>query len=267
MLLAIDVGNTAVTYGIYKGKKLVLFGSTLFNDFPKILNKWSKSGDISFKYILISSVVPKNTLTLKKLFSKMRPLTVLVAGENIRVPIKHHYSSIRKLGSDRIVNIYGALKLYPPPLLIIDYGTAVTFDYVSRRKVFEGGMIIPGPEISFQALIDKAALLPKKIRLPKKTSSFLGRNTFDCLRSGVLEGFGALTDDLVERFKSIYGKNLRVIATGGFAEYLKPYVNSFDVLDPRHSIKSLFVIFNDLFLNSKSLHKLSFPASKAYFHL
>lgn len=249
MLLVLDVGNTAVTYGLCSGRTFVSFGSTLFSNFPKILKKWSKSGRYYLDYALISSVVPKNTLFLKKLLSKSKCQTVFVIGENLRVPIRHRYLSLQKLGADRIVNIYGALKLYKPPLLIIDYGTAVTFDYVSQQGVFEGGMIVPGPEISFQALIEKAALLPKKIRLPKKSSSFLGRTTSECLCSGALEGFGAMTDELIRRFKSKYGKKLRIIATGGFAKHLKPYATSFDVLDPKHSIKSLLLIFNDLCQN------------------
>ena len=139
--------------------------------------------------------------------------------------------------------------MYQPPLLVIDYGTAITFDYISRGGIFEGGMIIPGPEIAFQSLIEKAALLPKKIRLPERSASFLGRSTYDCMASGILQGYGAMTEGLITRFKKRFGPRLKVIATGGFSSRLAGFTRSFDVLDPRHSIKSLRLIFDDLIQN------------------
>lgn len=146
---------------------------------------------------------------------------------------------------DRIVNIYGALRMYKPPFIIVNFGTAMTVDYVSKKRIFEGGMIIPGPEIAFQALIQRAALLPKKLRLPYKRSSFLGRTTFDCMSSGILEGYGSMTYELIRRFKRRFGSDIPIIATGGFAPHLRPYAHCFDLVDDRHSIKSLLIIFKD----------------------
>ena len=146
---------------------------------------------------------------------------------------------------DRKVNIYGAIRMYRLPLLVIDYGTAITFDYIDPKGVFRGGMIIPGPETSYRALGEKAALLPKGLSLPKKARSFLGRNTRDCMESGILEGYGAMTDELILRFRKRYGKNLRVLATGGFAGVIAPYAKHIDIVDPKHSIKSLLALWRE----------------------
>lgn len=244
MILLLDIGNTSVTYGRYRGGRLHDFGSSLYGDIPKICEKWFDNGEKYKIDVILSSVVPQKKDYLTKFFSKIKGVKIWIVGENLPIRIKHRYHFPKKLGVDRAVNVYGAIRIYKPPLLMIDYGTAITFDYVSRKGIFEGGMIVPGPEISLQALIERAALLPKKIRLPLKAASFLGRNTYDCLSSGVLEGFGALTDGLIQRFRERYGK-FTVVATGGFSKNLKPYTELLDVIDPKHSIKSLLLLFKD----------------------
>ncbi len=246
MALVLDIGNTAVTYGIYGGGRLLRHGSALCSDIPKLAKIWSKSGVKKYaRSILISSVVPRNTAFLRSSLRKILGAKVKVLGKDIKVPIKHKYKQIRNLGADRAVNIYGAVRIHRPPMLIVDYGTAITFDFVSAKGVFEGGMIVPGPELSFQALIDRAALLPKKARLPLKDGTFLGKTTYDCMKAGILQGYGALTDGLVDRFKARYGK-MTVLATGGFTTHLKPYTRSIDIFDPLHSIKSLVLIHKAL---------------------
>ncbi len=191
---------------------------------------------------MVSSVVPRFTSILKKLF-KSPNSQVFFLGQNLKLPIAQNYKG---LGQDRVVNLYGAFRMHTSPCLIIDYGTAVTFDLITRSTHFEGGLIIPGPEISFQNLLQRAALLPKAAKLPKKAKSFLGLNTYDAMSSGILQGYGAMTDGLIERFKKRYGKKLYVIATGGFATHLKPYFTHVDLVDPKHSMKSLLSIYHDL---------------------
>lgn len=244
MHLVLDIGNTSVTYGLYRRNQLTIFGSCLFNDIPKKIKIWSKNGAIDPFFVVISSVVPKNTDFLKKSLGDIPNIHLLIAGENLPVPILHKYASKNKLGIDRLVTAFGAIKIYGAPALIIDYGTAVTFDYVSAQKIFEGGMIIPGPELAFQALIARAALLPKKIRLPRTRKSFLGRTTKDCLTSGILEGYGAMTDALIMRFKKL-DPRVNIIATGGFSLHLKPFAPSLRRIDPRLSVKALHLLFHN----------------------
>ncbi len=245
MPILLDIGNTAITYGIYSGGRLHANGSTLYNGIPKLALKWSNSGLYNDKNVVLSSVVPKITKKVQKYFNPAKGWKMWVAGKNLPLKIHHKYKEINKLGIDRRVNIYGAIRIYKLPLLIFDFGTALTVDYVSAKGVFEGGLIIPGPEISFQALIGRAALLPKNARLPRKAFRLDARNTVECMNSGILFGYGAMVDGLVDRFKHLYGNKLRVLATGGFSQHLKPFVRSFNRVDPLHSLKSLLLLYKD----------------------
>jgi type III pantothenate kinase len=245
MLILLDIGNTSVTYGVHRKDRLTAFGSVLFDALPNKINKWLSSGGSSTINLIISSVVPKNTQKLKKMYGRKKNLRLYIAGQNLPVPIKHKYRHLNQLGIDRRVNVYGASRLYKLPLLVIDYGTAITFDYVSRKGVFEGGLIIPGPGLAFQALIQRAAQISDQLRLPAKAPHFLGRTTYDCISSGVLEGYGAMTDGLVQRFRKRLGKGLRVLATGGFTSHLKKHTRSFDIVDSKLSVKSLLLLYRD----------------------
>jgi len=244
-ILAIDVGNTAATVGFYEGGRLLDFGSLYYNDIPKYALNKLKSGRHYYLDIILSSVNPKITSYLKGALKGVKGIRMWVCGENILVKINHNYNKYNVLGCDRKVNIYGAIRMYKLPLLIIDYGTAITFDYVDAKGVFKGGMIIPGPETALRALSQRAALLPRNIRLPMKAKSFLGRNTRGCMESGILEGYGAMTDELIRRFRQRYGKNLRVLATGGFASHIFSYTKNVQIVDPQHSVKSLLALWRE----------------------
>ncbi|MFA5168557.1 MAG: type III pantothenate kinase [Candidatus Omnitrophota bacterium] len=244
-ILAIDIGNTAATVGFYEGGRLLKFGSMHYNDIPKYASKLARSGKKSHLDVIISSVFPKITSFLKYKLKGIKELTLWVVDGNIPIKIRHNYSIYNELGVDRKVNIYGAVRMYRLPMLVIDYGTAVTFDYIDSRGVFQGGMIIPGPETAYGALGRKAALLPKRLPMPKRAKSFLGRSTRECMESGILEGYGAMTDELIQRFRKRYGKGVRVLATGGFAEVIHPYTKHIDTIDPRHSIKSLLALWRN----------------------
>jgi type III pantothenate kinase len=244
-VLAIDIGNTAATVGFYEGGRLLDFGSLYYNDIPKYANKLINSGKKNHLDIVISSVFPKITQKLKSSLGAVKGQKIWIIGKDIPVKIRHKYNNYSELGCDRKVNAYGAIQMYRLPMLAIDYGTAITFDYIDSKGVFQGGMIIPGPETAFRALGQRAALLPKGLRLPGKTKSFLGKNTRECMESGILEGYGAMTDELIARFRKRYGKNLRVLATGGFAGVIRPYTKNIDMVDPQHSIKSLLALWRN----------------------
>lgn len=203
----------------------------------------SKKVVIPFKYAFVSSVVPKITKIIKRIFlDKNISKRLNVLGQNFKIPIRHRYPNMKNLGSDRLVNIYGAVRLHRFPLLIIDYGTAITCDYVSGDGVYRGGLILPGPEISLEALSKKAALLPQ-VPFPKKASSLLGRNTREAMQLGVLQGVRAMTDGLVIRFKRRYGRRLKVVATGGLSRRLYPLTEQIDILDPLLTLRSLALAF------------------------
>jgi len=198
---------------------------------------------IPIEAIILSSVVPRITLKIRKTLGKnkrMNPLYVL--GGNLRVQIKHNYKNASKLGQDRLANIYGSLKLYRPPLLIMDFGTAVTCDFISKHGVFEGGLIIPGPEIALRALSERAALLPK-VPFPKKGDSLLGKDTRQGMQAGILQGVVAMTDGLIDRFRQRFGSSIKVIATGGLAPVIFSLTRKIDVLDPFLTLRSLALAF------------------------
>ncbi|MDD5226419.1 MAG: type III pantothenate kinase [Candidatus Omnitrophica bacterium] len=244
-ILAIDIGNTAATVGFYEGGRLLDFGSMYYNDIPKYASKLSSGGKNCHLDIVISSVFPEITKKLESALRALKGQKTWVVGKNLPIEIRHKYNNYNGLGCDRKVNSYGVTRMYRLPMLVIDYGTAITFDYIDSKGIFQGGMILPGPETAYRALGQRAALLPKNLRIPKKAKSFLGKNARECMESGILEGYGAMTDELIRRFRKRYGKNLRVLATGGFAEVIRPYTKNIDTVDPQHSIKSLLALFRE----------------------
>jgi type III pantothenate kinase len=244
-LVCIDVGNSSSSYALYEGKRLKGFGHYSSNKIPGIVMKLlSKVDNIPNYDIIVSSVVPQITLKLRKVIGKKRGARLWVIGRDIKVRIKHKYFNINKLGSDRLVNAYGAMRIYAPPLLILDYGTALTCDYISEKGVFMGGLIIPGPEVSLEALCKRAALLPQ-ITFPRAYNRLWGRDTLGGMKAGILQGYAAMTDGLIERFRRRFGRRFQVVAAGGFAKVIYPYTRHIDILDPLLTLKSLARIFRD----------------------
>jgi type III pantothenate kinase len=157
------------------------------------------------------------------------------------VPIKNLYRKPYQVGQDRLVNAYAGLKLYGAPLIVVDFGTAVTFDVVSRNNEYLGGMILPGLGISLDVLADRAALLPNiKLDKPKE---FIGRDTKNSMLSGIVYGFAALTDYLAARIKNKIGKNAKVIGTGGDIGLASKYCEGINKIDKDLIQKGLNLIY------------------------
>ena len=244
-LICMDIGNTSTTYGFYQKGRLKGVERVASNNFPKFGNNlFKKFSVIPNVNIIISCVVPEINHKIKKIAKNRRIQKIWIIGENLPIKIKHNYININKLGKDRLVNAYGAVKIYGAPALILDFGTALTCDYVSEKGVFLGGLIIPGPEISLKALSDKAALLPQ-IPFPKNCRSLIGRDTKEGMKAGILQGYGAMTDGLIERFRKRFGRKFRVIATGGLSPVLFSYTSKIGILDPLLTLKSLAEVFKD----------------------
>ncbi len=255
ILITIDLGNSSTAYGIYQGNTLKTSGYLSNNNFPKLGYLLSRSGVLRYSHsVIISSVVPHSTYKLIDQIAKYIPKpSIFLIGKDIRPQVPMRYKR-RVLGSDRLVNIYGALRLYKPPLLIVDFGTAITFDYVSKSGIFEGGLIVPGIEIASKALQENTALLPK-IGAIKLVRTLVGRDTKSAMYSGLLNGFGALSDELIERFRRKYSRKLTVVATGGFASRMASYTRKFDYIDPLHTIRSLALIYwNEIMPRTQKNH-------------
>jgi len=240
MLLAIDIGNTNISFGIFLGSKIIKrFGIPTKNYRLSQLKRLL--GRINIDNSIICSVVPKSTVILEKDLRRFLDKSPILVGKDIIVPIKNLYRKPKQVGEDRLVNAYAAVRLYGTPLIIVDFGTAITFDVVSKNKEYLGGMIVPGLQISLDALSERTALLPKtKLNKPKE---FIGRDTKNSILSGIVYGFAALTDDLVVRIKNKIGENSKVIATGGNINLIGNYCKQLDRIDRDLTLKGLYFIY------------------------
>lgn len=241
MLLAVDIGNTNINLGIFKAgallKRLVL--PTRSRDYAPFLKKIYSANKI--KETVICSVVPEATAKLVKAIRKVSVNKPYIIGKGLKAPVRNLYKIKKEVGMDRLVNAYAGIRFYGAPLIIVDFGTAITFDVVSKNKEYLGGMILPGLNISLEALWQKTALLPK-IRL-EKPEDFIGRDTKTSILSGLLYGFGSLTDELSQRIKKVAGKNAKVILTGGNTDLIKEYCSNIDAVDKDLTLKGINLIY------------------------
>jgi len=212
MLLAIDIGNTNITSGLFREK--------------------------GRGKILIVSVSPKRLKQVLKLIRKLKLPKPYIIGKDIKVPLKSRYNK-RQIGQDRLVTAYAAAKLYGRPVLVIDFGTAVTFDIVSKRNEYMGGLILPGIKMSLESLHNKTALLPY-VEL-KKVKGLIGRSTEDSIRLGMIYGYASLCEGLIRRFKKKF-PGLKVVATGGDAGLISQHTEFINNIDNDLSLKGLLFL-------------------------
>lgn len=248
MFLAVDIGNTNIKMGLFKDNKIVhIFRlNTNKNISPgqnqsliKRLFAQGKFKDI--EQTIICSVVPRlNGIFQKALFSvlKKRPL---ILGKDIIVPIKNLYIKPEQVGQDRLANALAAFTKYGGPAIVVDFGTAVTFDLVSEKGGYLGGIIVPGIEISLKALTGNAELLPE-IRLAKPRT-FLGRDTISSMKSGIVYGYAFLVEGILQRLKDILKKRPYIVATGGEAPLISCYCKYFDKIDMNLTLEGIKLVF------------------------
>jgi type III pantothenate kinase len=237
MILAIDIGNTNITAGLFNGNKLVkrFFTPTHQNRFQTFLYSVVRN---KVSEVIIASVVPAATdrlcKDLKTTFPKIKPV---ILGKTAIVPVKNLYKYPKQVGQDRLVNAYAAIKLYGSPAVVVDFGTAITFDVISARKEYKGGMILPGLQTSLDALSEKTALLPKlKVAKP---DTLIGRDTKNSMLSGIVNGYACLTDCLAAKLASKLGPRAVIIGTGGHINLIAPYCHCFTAIDPDLTLKGL----------------------------
>jgi type III pantothenate kinase len=241
MLLAIDIGNTNISFGVFKGDRIIKrFDIPTKNYSQKKLNR--NLAKVNIDNLIICSVVPHATKILTPDLKKMLGKRPYIIGKDIEVPIKNLYRNPKQVGQDRLVNAYAGTILYGAPLVVVDFGTAVTFDVISKNKEYLGGMILPGLEISLDCLNLRTALLPKiKLGKPKE---FLGRDTKNSMLSGIVYGFSALTDELAKRIKIKLSNKAKVIATGGNIGLIGRFCRQIDKIDYTLTLNGLNMIYN-----------------------
>lgn len=242
MLLAVDIGNTNISFGIFRENKLIRrFNiSTKDYNFKNLLHFVSAAGGVAGEGV-ICSVVPSTTVILNKDIKRLLGKRPYIIGKDIVVPIKNLYQKPRQVGEDRLVNAYAGILLYGSPLIVVDFGTAITFDVISKNKEYLGGMILPGLSISLEALAQRTALLPH-IRL-RKPRQFIGRDTATSMLSGIVYGFASLSDEMVKKIRARIGKNAKAIGTGGDIRLLSQYCRHLDKINQNLTLEGLNLLY------------------------
>lgn len=251
MILAIDIGNTnTVIGGCGDGK--ILFRETLSTAQPAtpleyaalIRTAFELNGeDIrSIEGGIISSVVPSLTLTVKEAVRRLTGVTPMVVGPGIKTGLSIMIDNPAQLGSGMVVNAAAAVKNYPLPLIIIDMGTATTLSVIDGKGSHIGGMIVPGLRVSLDSLVTKASQLPRIALEPPKR--IIGRNTVECLKSGVLYGSAGMIDGLIGRICEEMGESCTVVATGDAAGAVIPLCRSTIIIDDDLPLKGLMIIYD-----------------------
>ncbi len=250
MLLAIDVGNTNIVMGIFKEDhlladwRIVTEAERTSDEYGILFRNLYASHEISFKDtdgIIVSCVVPPLLDTMEELCEKYFHIKPLMVGPGTKTGMPISYDNPREVGADRIVNAVAAYRQYKQSLIIIDFGTATTFDYISEKGEYEGGAIAPGAAIASDALFHKASKLPRvEFSRPKNV---VGKNTVASIQSGIVFGYVGLVEGVVNRMKSEVGSNPRVIATGGLAKLIASEAKIIDEVDELLTLKGLKLIY------------------------
>jgi len=242
MLLAVDIGNTNITFGLFKDERLVK--KLRIPTYDKAIVQKIKRAFAKYKVdaILICSVVPKAERKLSAILRKLFKVKPLILGKDADVPIRNLYRKPSQVGQDRLVNAYAGCVLYKAPLVIVDFGTAMTFDVVSKSGAYLGGIIAPGIELSLNALAEKAALLPR-ITL-KKTPAVLGKTTSESMASGIYYGFALMCDGLIKKLQKGSLHRSNVVATGGNARLIAKYSTAIRRIDDDLTLKGVNLAYN-----------------------
>jgi type III pantothenate kinase len=241
-LLAADIGNTHVTLGAFAGGKLMhewRISSRPFrtaDEYTSVVSRLLERAGFEPERMILGSVVPPLELEWERVGGGLTiPVRVVRPLHPNLLPL--HIDNPEEAGIDRIVDSWAALQKYPAPLLIIDYGTATTFDVVGLEGDYQGGIILPGLELGAEALFRGTALLPQVT--VRKPASVIGRNTVDCIRSGLYYGWLEMIRGLVRRVQAEFGARLTVITTGGLAATFADDSDFVDHVEPTLTLDGL----------------------------
>jgi type III pantothenate kinase len=249
MLLAIEQGNTNTLFAVHDGADWVAQWRTATDstrtadEYAVWLSQLLNFQGLAFGVLdacVISTVVPQALFNLRNLARRYLKVEPLIVGENAELGLAVNIEKPSEAGADRLVNAIGAFSTHGGPLIVVDSGTATTFDVIGPDGAFEGGVIAPGINLSMQALHDAAAKLPRiAIQRP---AHLIGKGTVEAMQSGVFWGYVSLIEGLIARIKAEYGRPLKVIATGGVASLFEGATDKIDVFDSEVTLKGLLEI-------------------------
>ena len=250
MILAVDIGNTHTTLGLFAEGKLIYDWRTssglsrtsdeygvLINSF--LLQAKSTSEDLSG--VVISSVVPSLTAIIAHMSEKYLQKTAIIVSNELDLGIPILIDDPAQLGADRICNAVAGIRDYKTPLIVVDFGTATTFDVISSKGEYLGGVIAPGVETSANDLFRRAAKLPKiEFQFPDK---IIGKNSTNSMQSGIMNGAVAVVDSIVSAIEEEMGEKMNSVSTGGFAHLITPQCNNVNDINPHLTLEGLYYIY------------------------
>jgi len=238
MLLAIDVGNTNIAFGVFEGETLRATWNVA-TDLNKtadeyavlLLNLLPREGLVlsDIDSAIVASVVPPLEPIFEELSQRYLGVPPIVVGPGVKTGVRICTDNPREVGADRVVNAAAAHRLYDGPLIVIDFGTATTVDAVSKEGDYLGGAIAPGIGIAAEALFERASKLPRIELIPPEHA--IGKNTVASMQSGIIFGYVGLIESLVTRIQRELGGKVRVVATGGFADAIAKETKVVDVVN------------------------------------
>lgn len=249
MLLVIDVGNTNTVLGMYAGEtlerswRITTDKLRTVDEYAMLINDLFGLSGFAFgdvRHVVISCVVPPLLSTLEGLCRDYFKLKPVVVGPGIRTGMPILYDNPREVGADRIVNAVAAFEKHRRSLIVVDFGTATTFDYITPRGEYQGGAIAPGLGISAEALFERASKLPRvEFAAPP---SVIARNTVNSIQAGLIFGYAGLVDGIVQRMKQETRDEPLVVATGGLATLIAPFAQTIALTDPDLTLEGLLLI-------------------------
>jgi type III pantothenate kinase len=251
MLVVMDVGNTNTVIGVYEDDRLLsdwrirTEKDATIDELGILLRNLFKAQDLSMEPgtdLIISSVVPPMNNTLEGFAQRYLKVKPLFVGPGIKTGMPIHYDNPKEVGADRIVNAVAAYEEVKGSVIIVDFGTATTFDIVSRQGEYLGGVIAPGVMISCEALFLKASKLPR-VEIFAKPKSIIAKDTISSMNAGIIYGYAGLVDGIVRRIKDALGYPAQVIGTGGLACLIASETKSIDRVDDSLTLKGLKIIF------------------------
>lgn len=252
MLLVIDVGNTNIKYGVWKGNIMLAsfrvssrisrtadeYGSVLVN---LLANSGIEKSDIDG--IIVSSVIPTLNYTICHMCEYFFGITPLMVGPGIKTGLNVKVENPKEVGADRIVNSVAAYKKYGGPIIIIDFGTATTFNIIDAEGAFIGGVIAPGIKTALEGLVKSTAQLPMIELVPPKKA--IAKSTESNMQAGIIFGFSGLVDNIVNKIKKELGDDtVKVVATGGLGEIIAKETKSIEVVDRTLTLYGLKTIYD-----------------------
>lgn len=250
MILVVDIGNTNIVVGVYKEDeiigswRMVTRSEKTSDEYGVFILDLLSYNNIDYKKIngaIVSSVVPNLMHSFENTLKKYFNINAIIVGPGVKTGITVSTENPSKVGADRIVNLVAAYEQYGGPLIVIDFGTATTYDVVSENGEFKYGVISPGIGITADALWKRTAQLPS-IEI-KKTPSILAKNTITSMQAGLLYGYIGQVEYIVKKIKEELGNEcMKVIATGGLGRLISDETSSIDIYDPQLMLKGLKVI-------------------------